>query len=361
MLSLIGNRYLRGMDKMDFTESNISHLITHFVGNKAKGQTLEISSGLTEYAVEDTEMVQKFFFENIKLEEYFTFYHKQGLDMHPVMNCVQAIFTDRSQFIEQSENLARLLYDSSIHPKVIDGEFSVCYVSNIKIGEQYVNAIGLFKSENLSSFIKYDHQGSHYKLKLDYGYDLGKLDKACLIFEVNEEDGYDIVIADKKAGGEEAMFWKDTFLGLKPIENNYYQTKVAMELTKSFVDSSAPDEMNISLADQIEMLNKTSDYFKKNDQFERGSFEEAVFGNQEIVEGFQAYEERVGQAQNLQFPSNFEISKPAVKKNAKIFKSILKLDKNFSIYIHGDRDRAERGEDEKGRFYKFYYDTERYE
>ena len=142
---------------------------------------------------------------------------------------------------------------------------------------------------------------------------------------------------------------------------NYFQTKVAMELTKSFVDSSAPEEMQMSIADQIAMLNKTNDYFKKNDQFERGSFEEAVFGDEDIAAGFQAYEQKVGQAQNLQFPSNFEISKPAVKKTSKIFRSILKLDKNFSIYIHGDRDRAEKGEDEKGRFYKFYYDTERFE
>ena len=349
------------MDKMDFTECNISHMITHFVGNKAKGQTLEISSGLTEYSVEDSELVQQFFFDGIKLEEYFTFHHKEGLDLHPVMNCVQSIFTDRAHFVEQSGNLARLLFDASVHPKVIDGEFTVCYISNLKIEDQYVNAIGLFKSESLNTFFKYNHQESHYKLVPDYGYDISKIDKACLIFQVNEEDGYDIVISDRKAGGEEAIFWKDSFLGLKPIENNYYQTKVAMEMAKSFVDSSAPDEMNLSLADQIEMLNKTSDYFKKNDNFERGSFEEAVFGNNEVAQGFQAFEERVGQAQNLQFPSNFEISKPAVKKNSKIFKSILKLDRNFSIYIHGDRSRAERGEDEKGRFYKFYYDAERNE
>jgi hypothetical protein len=349
------------MEKLDFTESNLSHLITHFVGNKAKGQTLEISKGLTEYSVENTELIQQFFFDGMKLEEYFTFFHKESLDMHPVMNCVQNIFTDQSQFIEQSENLARLLYDSSVHPKVIDGEFSVCYITNIKIGEQYVNAIGMFKSESLNTFFKYDHQGSHYKMSPDYGYDISKLDKGCLVFEVNEEDGYDVIICDRKAGGEEAIFWKETFLGLKPIENNYFQTKVAMELTKSFVDSSAPEEMQMSIADQIAMLNKTNDYFKKNDQFERGSFEEAVFGDEDIAAGFQAYEQKVGQAQNLQFPSNFEISKPAVKKTSKIFRSILKLDKNFSIYIHGDRDRAEKGEDEKGRFYKFYYDTERFE
>ena len=49
-----------------------------------------------------------------------------------------------------------------------------------------------------------------------------------------------------------------------------------------------------------------------------------------------------------------------MKRQARVFKSVLKLDKNFHIYIHGDRDRIERGVDERtGRkFYKIYYDEE---
>ncbi|MCB0771369.1 MAG: nucleoid-associated protein, partial [Flavobacteriales bacterium] len=56
---------------------------------------------------------------------------------------------------------------------------------------------------------------------------------------------------------------------------------------------------------------------------------------------------------------NFEISAQAVKRQARIFKSVLKLDKNFHIYIHGDRNKIEHGVDESGRkFYKIYYEQE---
>jgi len=134
-----------------------------------------------------------------------------------------------------------------------------------------------------------------------------------------------------------------------------------MQMAKSFVEAPREEEEQLSLTEQIELLNKTSDYFKKNDRFEQGSFEEAVLSSDNLVKGFQAFQETVAETQNLEFPTNFDISRPAVKKNSKIFKSVLKLDKNFSIYIHGDRSRAERGEDENGRFYKFYYDTERQE
>ena len=50
----------------------------------------------------------------------------------------------------------------------------------------------------------------------------------------------------------------------------------------------------------------------------------------------------------------------AAKKQQTKMKSVLKLDKNFHIYIHGDESRIRRGVDpETGmKFYQFYYDEE---
>ena len=49
----------------------------------------------------------------------------------------------------------------------------------------------------------------------------------------------------------------------------------------------------------------------------------------------------------------------AVKKQARSIKSIIKLDKNFHIYVHGSRELIEQGVDEEGRkFYKIYYKEE---
>lgn len=45
-------------------------------------------------------------------------------------------------------------------------------------------------------------------------------------------------------------------------------------------------------------------------------------------------------------------------KQARVFKSVIKLDKNYHIYIHGDRQLIEQGEDNKGKFYKVYYKEE---
>ena len=60
------------------------------------------------------------------------------------------------------------------------------------------------------------------------------------------------------------------------------------------------------------------------------------------------------------FPRNgFPISSAAVKQQARVFRSVLKLDRNFHIYIHGNRELIQQGKDADGRkFYKIYYDTE---
>ncbi|HWV68418.1 MAG TPA: hypothetical protein VN105_21315, partial [Chitinophaga sp.] len=59
-------------------------------------------------------------------------------------------------------------------------------------------------------------------------------------------------------------------------------------------------------------------------------------------------------------PDEFEISAPAVKKQQKVFKSILKLDRNFHVYIHGNREMIERGFDEATNmnYYKLLFENE---
>jgi len=77
------------------------------------------------------------------------------------------------------------------------------------------------------------------------------------------------------------------------------------------------------------------------------------------VDRFQKFGERYGEERALDLDDRFTISADAVKKQARVFKSVLKLDKNFHIYIHGDRNKIERGVDEAGRkFYKIYYEQE---
>ena len=60
-----------------------------------------------------------------------------------------------------------------------------------------------------------------------------------------------------------------------------------------------------------------------------------------------------------EFADSFEISDNAVRKQSKVYKSVIKLDKNFHIYVHGDRELIEQGRDPDGRkYYKIYFNEE---
>jgi hypothetical protein len=78
-----------------------------------------------------------------------------------------------------------------------------------------------------------------------------------------------------------------------------------------------------------------------------------------VIKSFKKFKNDFQNENDLEIVSEFDISSPAVKRQSKVFKSVLKLDRNFHIYIHGDKDLIEKGVDEDGRkFYKIYYREE---
>jgi hypothetical protein len=115
----------------------------------------------------------------------------------------------------------------------------------------------------------------------------------------------------------------------------------------------------VSKADQIDLLNRSVDYFKNHECFDKAEFENEVFQDNTLIESFRSFDSSYRQENALDIADDFEISQQAVKKQAKVFKSVLKLDKNFHIYIHGDRQLIEQGIEKDGRkYYKIYFDKE---
>jgi len=115
----------------------------------------------------------------------------------------------------------------------------------------------------------------------------------------------------------------------------------------------------MSKAHKIDLLNRSVDYFKKHDQFDKEEFEQDVLFHPNVIESFQKFDRNYRRENELELADNFDISAQAVKQQAKAFKSVLKLDKNFHIYIHGNRELIEQGIDENGRkYYKIYYERE---
>jgi hypothetical protein len=132
-----------------------------------------------------------------------------------------------------------------------------------------------------------------------------------------------------------------------------------LQIAKTFVVNQLPEDFEVDKPRQIDMLNKSIDFFKKHDMFDKEEFEKEIFGDKEVISSFNSFYDDFKEKNNVELEDSFEISTQAVKKQARIFKSVLKLDKNFHIYIHGDRQLIEKGTEPDGRkFYKIYYTEE---
>ena len=111
---------------------------------------------------------------------------------------------------------------------------------------------------------------------------------------------------------------------------------------------------------QADLLNKSLDFFKKNESFEMEMFASEVMQNQKIIDSFMGFKEDFESERNIQLSDNFDISENAVKKQTRAFKSIIKLDKNFHIYVHGKREYIEKGFDSTTglHYYKLFFREE---
>ena len=299
----------------------------------------------------------KYFIPSFNPDELFRFVHPTDLSLNEVYTFVAKIFEEPELLHEQSIEIAKHLYEQSMHPKISSGELYVVYFTGLMVGETKQRAIGIFKSENKDTFIKADYDKPDFKLNWDDGINANKIEKGCLIFSDERQDGFRLCLVDTKRS--DAQYWKEHFLNVQPISNDYHNTKDFLSIAKDFVTKQLTEDFEVSRADQIDFLNRSVNYFKHNETFEKEDFVDAVFQDKGIIESFNTFDETYRKENDIEMNDSFEISAMAVKKQARIFKSVLKLDKNFHIYIHGDRELIEQGTDEDGRkFYKIYFDEE---
>jgi hypothetical protein len=336
-------------------EINIDNIIVHFIGNKTEEEGTSVSDEELEIDDEISDILKQYFLNPFKPEEYF------HLDLEgPVFEHVSSIFKDSDSFIDSSKEIAEYLYQQSEHPKIKPGELYIVKFSNCVLDGEIVNAIGLFKSESKDTFLKVVTKAGHFEVIPETGTNVGKLDKGCLIFDSEGDKGYMVSVVDSSGKGTDAQFWRNYFLKLKTRQDDYFQTKNYLDLCKSFVVEQAPKEFEVSKADQVDFLNKSANFFKTNQEFELESFTQEVIPQPDIAESFKEYKKQYETEKDMKLEEEFSISLPAVKKQAKVLKNVIKLDKNFHIYVHGNREYIVKGFDEQTgmHFYQLFYKEE---
>lgn len=346
---------------LNFEEVKLHILAVHWVGNRKETEELILSNAPLELAVGEIKtMLMRYFLSAFKETAFYQFYPLEQLAYNEVFQTVKKIFDDEAQFFPASAHLAQHLYDVSTHPSIKGGEFFVAYFQNCIIDNMFVDAIGLFKAENKDTLLKVYPAQDGFALGKEEGINVNKLDKGCLIFNLEEESGYKILVVDKIAKDGVAQFWKDDFLQVKQREDKFFHTHQYLNLCKDFVHDVFNAEHNVDKAEQSAMLNRTYQYFAEKDNFNRVEFENEVMQEASVVDAFEEYKQKYEQERNLHMYDEFDIAPETVRKNRKFFRSVIKLDKNFSLYIHGDQQLIERGYDEERKmmYYKLFFKEE---
>lgn len=254
-------------------------------------------------------------------------------------------------FVIGSVNIGKHLRNVSTHPNIKDGDLFVIKFADILYNGNLCEALGIYKVENKEVFVENTFSGTKAELRFRRGISGRKLDKGCLILFT--PGTYTVFTIDNVHVDTE--YWKNDFLNVKLKQDPINNTSKLLTLTKSFITESLPEQFEIEKADQIDLLNRSKNYFKNKEEFTMREFEDEVLQDKQVIDAFQSYDK----GELFGINRGFEISQQAVKRQAKIFKSVLKLDRNFHVYIHGNRELIERGEDENGRkFYKLYYKEE---
>ncbi len=336
----------------------ITNASIHFVGNKSAEEGTIISA--SRMALDDAmrAILENHFLTPFTSEEYFQLYHDSGLEYNVVYGAVAQIFDDPETLYEQSVNLAKYLYDQSTHAKIKGGEFYVVHFKDCFVDGETADAIGLFKSESKDTFLKVLLDNGGLSLDCEQGIMLKKLDKGCLIFNKNREEGFVVAVVDNTNRGIEAQYWMDDFLHLRQRKDEYSNTHNIMAMAKSFVTQELPKSFEVTKADQIELLNKSLSFFKENETFDMEEFAQQVIEQPEVIESFQEYKRNYESENDISIDDSFAISNYAFKKQQRSYKRVINLDKKIQIIINGNRDHIEQGEDERGKYYKVYYKEE---
>lgn len=335
----------------------IKDIILHYVGCKASEEGVVLSTDVLQIAESVNPYLKFYFLSQFKLEALCNFFHESKLPQNKMFSYVEDIFERKRPFNQVSSNIATYLYDHSNHPKIKGGDFFVVLFDNMEVDHKSVEAIGLFKVENKDRFITISRSGDHATVNANSGVNIQKLDKGCLIFNVEKENGYVVAVIDKTSRGGEAHYWIDDFLHVVPRSDNYNQTKNALSVCKAYIKSLSD---KVDKSQRAIMLNKLAELLKDG-EFDMVEVSEKVFSDSAISADFTIYKQQRDPEAGEAFGNHFKTDPTALKRLTFGNLTSIKLDDNFGISIKGGGNLIEKGFDEKKgmKYYKLYYKEEK--
>lgn len=335
----------------------------HRVGNKSKAEPVFLSQAPYSPDDETTGLLKEYFFKPFreKEENYYHLAHEVDLEFNEVYKLVTEIFQQPEKAHQVSLELTKHLYEQSSHPHIKSGEVYITHLTDILLDNEKTDAIGIFKSEIKQDFLQFSENNNNLNLLVQEGINLNKLDKGCLIFNVDRPGGYKVLSIDSNR--YDAKYWLENFLGVNVLADDNFYTKNYLKFCQNFAkDVVLPAE---DKKQEVMFMNRAVNHFAKNDSFEETNFLNEVIENPDLIPEFKHYKTEIGPKYSIEDVSTFDIANKAVSDTRKKIKNVIQLDTNIQIkmdFINPESAErfVEKGWDEEKQMYYYlvYFNKE---
>ena len=327
----------------------IKAAVVQRVGNKSNEDGVSFSDSLCQL-----DGVEEYLLEVInasfKFDDWRQFYYIDDLELNPAYRFVSKIFENESAIIKQANNLARHLYEQSIHPNIKIGELYVVLLEGCEVDGVETNAIGLFKSELHETVLTVKMENNRLVLSPEIGMSLKKLEKGCIVFNVEKEKGYKVVVVDNTLSNKDAHYWVDNFLHVRNCDDDYHQTERLTEMCKKFVEKVSEQ----SAVDGAIIAKKATELLKSVEKLTVDNLPELLCQNDEQKVEFAAYRKSF-EEENGALNDEVVLVKKAVNYKPVTRMNTLRVGDEFDVKVLNPEARMEQGSDDKGKFWKLYY------
>lgn len=343
---------------LNYSNLNLEKLAIHRVGNKHREEENFFSQSLFHTNEEIEEALMHYFIKPLKKsEDIYRFQHTTDLNYNIMYNYAKSIFESQTDFLEVTNNIIYQLYNQSDHPNIKSGEVYIAHFSNLLIDDEVVDAIGIFKSERKSTFLKISEDGENLMVDKLEGIQIDKLDKGCLIINTKQSDGMRVLTIDNN--NYDALYWTHHFLNVDYVADENFHTKLYIEMCDEFSKEVIAPQADKK--EQVKFMANSVDYFAKHETFDFDDFKEKVIPSEEYASEFKGFQEDFG----LDQVDGFEISQPALKMAKRKIKSTIKLDTKIQIKLDFNNPEASNFyiekdfDDVRGMyFYKVFFNEE---
>jgi len=232
--------------------------------------------------------------------------------------------------------------------------FTVAW-DNFSVDEYAGRAIGFFFAREKNNFLNMNGTDP----MILHGLPIKKPEFGCLFYP-DGMDGFTTFMLDSGKADAGGTAWSKVLFPFHQIVDDAFHAKQFFKMCKSFSEDVMVKEQQQPKENQVSFLSDSLQYTSDNKAVNFDNFKTEVLKEPAIIDAFDSYQEKYTEQRQWNPPDQFAVTDAVQNQAKKFVKSIIKLDKNFHIYVHGNKERLEKGfdKDKKLHYYTLWFDAE---